>query len=339
VYSGYQDVADAGARERLGQAWGAELPTGAGLIEPEMYEAARRGQFKGLYCIGYDPLHTHANINEVKKAFALMDMVVVQDIFPTETTKMAHVVLPAACSYEKDGTFTNAERRVRRIRKAVEPPGAALPDWLITCRLSAAMGYPMCYDGPERIMEEIARTTPSMGGIHYQRLEGEGLVWPCPDDQHPGTPILHTETFIRGKGHFSVLANVETLETPDEQFPFILITGRRLQHYNNGSMTRRCRGLAGVVSGEYLEIHSDDAVSLGISTGMEVEVCSRRGAVRLPAVVTERSRPGSVFTTFHFAKPLVNTITSPGKDEIAGTPEYKVCAVAVSPVPAEKSGA
>lgn len=333
VYSGYRDVADAAAREELGRTWGAELPAGRGLTEPEMYEAARGGSFKGLYCIGYDPLHTQADINRVREAFARMEMVVVQEIFPTETTAMAHVVFPAACFYEKDGTFTNAERRVRRIRKAVPPPGQALPDWLITCRLATAMGYPMHYDDPAAVMEEIARTTPIMGGIHYGRLEGEGLIWPCPHDQHPGTPILHTESFTRGKGRFSVLPNVETLEAPDAEFPLILVTGRRLAHYNNGSMTRRCEGLVDLIPEETLEIHPDDAGRFGISDRMEVTVRSRRGEIRLPARVTERSRPGSVFAAFHFAEPLVNAITSPGVDEITGTPEYKACAVAVFQVP------
>lgn len=336
VYSGYQDVADAEARKRLGCAWGVELPARPGMIEPEMYEAALKGTFKGMYCIGYDPVHTQANINEVKKAFVMMDMVVVQDIFLTETARMAHVVLPAACFYEKDGTFTNAERRVRRIRKAVDPPGLALPDWQITCLLAGAMGMPMKYEGPEQVMEEIARTTPSMAGIHYHRLEGEGLIWPCPDDEHPGTPILHTETFTRGKGRFSVLTNAESLESPDGNYPLILITGRRREHYNNGSMTRRCRGLIGLVEEESVEIHPDDAAPLGIEDGMEVELRSRRDAIRLPATVTERSRPGTVFTSFHFIGPLVNSITSPGKDEIAGTPEYKVCAVVVTPVGAQE---
>ena len=334
VYSGYQDVADPQARERMGQSWGAELPTTAGMIEPEMYDAARRGQFKGLYCIGYDPVHTQADITQVKAAFAQMEMVVVQDIFLTETAKMAHVVLPGACFYEKDGTFTNAERRVRRIRKAVEPPGTALPDWLITCRLSTAMGYPMHYANAGKVMEEIARCTPMLGGIHYQRLEGEGLVWPCPSCDHPGTPILHTETFTRGKGYFSVLRNAETLERPDADFPLILVTGRRREHYNNGSMTRRCRGLVALVPEETVEIHPEDAARLGISTGMSVTVRSRRGVVQLPAVVSQRSRPGTVFTAFHFAGPLINVLTSPGIDEIAGTPEYKACAVAVTPVAA-----
>jgi formate dehydrogenase major subunit len=331
VYSGYQDVADDQARERLGQAWGAELPTEPGMIEPEMYEAALRGRFKALYCIGYDPVHTQANTNEVRRAFAMMEMVVVQDIFLTETANLAHVVLPAACFYEKDGTFTNAERRVRRIRKAVDPPGQALADWRITCRLAGAMGYPMHYAGAEQVMEEIARTTPIMGGIHYQRLEGEGLTWPCPHNGHPGTPILHRDSFTRGKGHFSVLANVETLEVADAEYPFILITGRRLAHYNNGSMTRRCPGLLRLVPEETVEIHPDDAARLGITNGMRVEVRSRRGAIQLPAALTARSQPGTVFTAFHFAEPLVNALTSPGKDEIAGTPEYKACGVALAP--------
>ncbi|RJX30424.1 MAG: formate dehydrogenase subunit alpha [Desulfurivibrio sp.] len=333
VYSGYRDVADGEARYELGRTWGAELPAGRGLTEPEMYEAARAGRFKGLYCIGYDPLHTQADITMVKQAFARLEMVVVQEIFPTATTAMAHVVLPAACFYEKDGTFTNAERRVRRIRKAVPPPGQALPDWQITCRLATAMGYPMHYDDPAAVMEEISRTTPIMGGIHYGRLEGEGLIWPCPHDNHPGTPILHTESFTRGKGHFSVLPNVETLETPDEEYPLILVTGRRLAHYNNGSMTGRCQGLTALVPEETLEIHPDDAVRFGIADNMEVMVRSRRGEIRLPARVTERSRPGSIFAAFHFAHPQVNAITSPGVDEITGTPEYKACAVAVFPAP------
>ena len=338
VYSGYQDVADDQARERMSQAWGAELPATAGMIEPEMYEAALRGRFKGLYCIGYDPVHTQANINQVKQAFAKMEMVVVQDIFLSETAKMAQVVLPAACFYEKDGTFTNAERRVRRIRKAVEPPGQALPDWHITCRLAQTMGYPMHYPGAEQVMEEIARITPIMGGIHYQRLEGEGLVWPCPHKDHPGTPILHQESFTRGKGRFSVLANVETLERPDAEYPLTLITGRRLAHYNNGTMTRRCQGLLQLLPEETLEIHPDDASRLGITPGMLVEVRSRRDAIRLPAVVTERSRPGTVFSAFHFAEPLVNAITSPGKDEIAGTPEYKACAVRLTALEERQGG-
>lgn len=332
VFPGYQDVADVAARERLGQAWGGELPASQGLTEPEMYQAAREGRFKGMYCIGYDPLHTQADVNNIRAAYANMEMVVVQDIFLTRSAEMAHVVLPAACFYEKDGTFTNAERRVRRIRKAVAPPGEALPDWEITCRLARAMGYPMQYDGPARIMEEIARCAPILGGIRYERLTGEGLIWPCPDRNHPGTPILHRESFTRGKGRFSVLANVETLEQPDGDYPLILVTGRRLAHYNNGTMTRRCRGLFALAPGERVEVHPDDAARLGIEDGRRVVVVSRRGAIEVEAHVTARSRPGSLFMAFHHAEPLVNLLTSPGVDEIAGTPEYKACAVRLAPV-------
>ncbi len=332
VLPGYQDVADVAARERLSQAWGAELPANQGLTEPEMYEAARDGRFKGMYCIGYDPLHTQADVNNVRGAYAAMEMVVVQDIFLTKSAEMAHVVLPAACFYEKDGTFTNAERRIRRIRKAVEPPGEALPDWEITCRLAGAMGYPLAYESPGRIMEEIARCTPIMGGVRYERLEGDGLIWPCPDREHPGTPILHQESFTRGRGRFSVLGNVETLEKPDEQFPLILVTGRRLAHYNNGSMTRRCKGLAALEPEEVVEVHPDDAAGLGIENGCRTMVVSRRGALEVLVRVTERSRPGSVFMAFHHDEPLVNILTSPGVDEVAGTPEYKACAVRLMPV-------
>jgi formate dehydrogenase major subunit len=331
VYPGYQDVSDNKVRERLRQAWGVELPANPGLTEPEMYEAARHGKFKGLYCVGYDPVQTQGNTGAVRRAFEAMDLVVVQDIFLTESAKMAHVIFPAACFYEKDGTFTNAERRVRRIRKAVSPPGMALPDWEIACRLAGAMGYHMAYAGPAEIMEEIARCTPVMGGVHYDRLNGEGLVWPCPDRDHPGSPILHRDTFTRGKGRFSVLPNVETLETPDKEYPFMLITGRRLVHYNNSSMTRRCEGLRWLVPEEEVEIHPDDALRAGIVNGEMVIVRSRRGELAVRARVTERSRPGSVFMAFHFPETPTNLLTSPGVDEIAQTPEYKVCAVAISP--------
>jgi len=331
VYSGYQDVDDPGSRTKMEENWGTGLPAGPGFTEEEMYEAARAGRFKGLYCIGDDPLQTQANLRAVRKAIEALDFLVVQDIFMTETAKRAHVVFPAACFYEKDGTFTNAERRVRRIRKAVEPPGEALSDWEILCRLATAMGYEMSYAGPAEVMMEIARCTPSMSGVSYKRLDGEGLIWPCPDSTHPGTPLLHQDAFIRGKGRFSVLNNVSTLETPDEDYPLVLITGRRLEHYNNGSMTRRCKGLLRLVPEETVELHPRDAARFGIENGRLVCVRSRRGEVRVVARVTGKSRPGTVFMAFHFDEPLTNILTSPGEDEIALTPEYKACAVAVAP--------
>jgi formate dehydrogenase alpha subunit len=330
VYSGYQDVADEAARSRMEQSWGADLPAEQGMTEPEMYEAARNGSFKGMYCIGYDPLHTQGDVNNVRAAFSRMDMVVVQDIFLTKTCDMAHVVLPAACFYEKDGTFTNAERRIRRIRKAVEPPGECRPDWKIVCDLAQAMGHDMACPDAAAVMDEIAACTPNMAGVSFARLEGDGLVWPCPSCDHPGTPILHQESFTRGKGYFSVLGNVETLEKPDAEYPLILVTGRRREHYNNGTMTRRCAGLIGLVPEEKVDIHPDDAARLGIADGQRVQVSSRRGELEVTACVTERSRPGSVFMAFHHEEPLTNLLTSPGVDEIALTPEYKACAVSIS---------
>ncbi|CAK8715688.1 succinate dehydrogenase [Candidatus Electronema halotolerans] len=330
VYSGYQDVEDEAARSRMGQSWGADLPAEKGMTEPEMYEAARNGSFKGMYCIGYDPLHTQGDVNNVRAAFSQMEMVVVQDIFLTKTCDMAHVVLPAACFYEKDGTFTNAERRIRRIRKAVEAPGECRPDWQIVCDLAQAMGRDMACPNAAAVMDEIAVCTPSMAGVSFARLEGDGLVWPCPSCDHPGTPVLHTESFTRGKGYFSVLGNVETLERPDAEYPFILVTGRRREHYNNGSMTRRCAGLISLVPEEKVDIHPDDAAKLGIADGQRVRVRSRRGELEVTACVTDRSRPGSVFMAFHHEATLTNLLTSPGLDEIALTPEYKACAVSIS---------
>jgi formate dehydrogenase major subunit len=331
VYLGYQDVSDQSARERIAGLWAADIPGERGLTEPEMYEAAREDRFKGMYCIGYDPVQTQANTHAVRQAFSQMDFVVVQDIFLTETAKTAHVVFPAACFYEKDGTFTNAERRVRRIRRVVPAPGDALPDWEIISRLAGAMGTSMVYHGPEKVMEEIAMCTPSMAGISYKRLDGQGLIWPCPHDGHPGTPILHQKVFTRGKGRFSALPFVPPEEAPDADYPLTLVTGRRLVHYNNGSMTRRCHGLRQIAPEETLEIHPMDASRLGVGDGELVNVRSRRGSLLVRARITERSQPGTVFLSFHFPESPTNQLTSSALDEIALTPEYKVCAVAISP--------
>ncbi len=329
VYTGYQDVSDRDKSEKLERAWGCRLPVVPGLTEPQMYEAAVSGRFKGLYCIGYDPLQTQADTGRVKKAFERMDIVVVQDLFLTPTARMAHVVFPAACVYEKDGTYTNAERRIRRIRKAVEPPGQALPDWRIISLLATAMGARWEYAHPGEIMDEVARVTPSMAGVSYERLEDDGLVWPCPDEDHSGTPILHRDAFVRGKGRFTIIPDIPSQEQPDENYPLVLVTGRRLVHYNNGSMTRRCRGLMSLVPGEFLEIHPRDGARLGIRDEETVRVRSRRGSLKVRARLSERVRPGTTFMAFHFPDTLTNILTSPGLDEISLTPEYKVCAVAV----------
>ena len=332
TYPGYLPADDPKALDAFAKAWEVrDLPCHDGLLEPQMYDAALSGALKALYVVGYDPAHTQANIGHVHEALSHLDFVVVQDLFLTETARFAHVVLPAGCFYEKDGTFTSGERRVRRIHKAVEPPGAAKADWEIVCLISKAMGYQMTYSHPRAIMEEIARVTPPYAGISYNRLEDGGQVWPCPSPDHPGTPLLHAGRFPRGRGHFMPVSYILPEEDVDRDYPLVLITGRRLVHYNNGSMTRRCEGFDAVSGYEMIEIHPEDAARLGVKDSTDVVVRSRRGKVRVKALVTERSLRGTVFLSFHFQDALVNLLTSPGLDLKTLTPEYKVCAVKVEP--------
>ena len=329
---GYQPTDDEGVLGRFAGVWGVKgLPVTQGLLEPQMYDMALEGRLKGLYIVGYDPAQTQANLSHVHAALKNLEFLVVQDLFPTETARFAHVLLPAACFYEKDGTFTSGERRVRRIRRAVSPPGQAKADWEIVCLIARAMGYPMAYAHPSEVMDEIAQLTPSYAGISYELLGDEGLVWPCTEKGHPGTPLLHTSSFPRGRGRFVPVSYVLPEEDADKDFPLVLITGRRLEHYNNGSMSRRCEGFELVSPTEAVEIHPQDASSLGIKTGDPVLVESRRGKVCAVARVTEKSRPGSVFMSFHFQDALTNLLTSPGMDPKTLTPEYKVCAVRVRP--------
>lgn len=330
---GYQHTDDVEALKRFATVWNvSELPTTPGLLEPEMYEMALQGKFKALYCIGYDPAQTQGNVGFVHKALSSLDFFVYQDLFLTKTAEFAHVVLPSACFYEKDGTFTSGERRVRRIRKVVEPPGEALPDWQIVSKLATAMGYPMEYSHPSEIMEEIAKLTPPYAGISYEDIDDSGKVWPCPEKGHPGTPLLHQKSFPKGKGHLQIVDFIMPEEDSDRDYPFVLITGRRLEHYNNGSMTRRARAFNEIAPHEEVEINPDDASRLNVKDGAMVRVVSRRGEVAVRAKVTYRSRPGSVFMSFHYEDALTNLLTSPGLDVKTLTPEYKVCAVRVEPV-------
>ncbi len=329
---GYQHTDDEKALKRFARLWNVpELPVDPGLMEPQMYDEALRGNFRGLYVVGYDPAQTQGNVSHVRAALKALDFLVVQDLFLTETARYAHVVLPAACFYEKDGTFTSGERRIRRVHKAVDPPWDARPDWEIVCLISQAMGYPMFYTHPSQIMAELSQVTPPYAGVSYERIEGHGQVWPCPAPDHPGTALLHTERFPIGKGRFVPVSPVFAEEDADRDFPLTLVTGRRLEHYNNASMTRRCEAFDRIAGKEFVEIHPEDAADLGIVDGSSVAVESRRGRVIATARVTERSRPGSVFMTFHFSETPVNILTSPGLDTKTLTPEYKVCAVRVLP--------
>lgn len=329
VYACYQRVDDPESNKKHSDMWKIKLPEKPGLKEPQMYRAIESGNVKAMYIIGYDPALTQADINKVRASISKLEFLVVQEIFMTETAKLAHVVLPTSCYFEKDGTFTNAERRVRRLHKAIPLPEGTKSDWDIICSIATAMGYPMGYNHPSEIMDEIAKLTPEMAGINYKRLEGDGLVWPVLDMNHPGTPILHKDTFKRGRGMFNDLMYTPSEELPDEEYPLLLTTGRRLYHYNNGSMSLRNPEICAINSEEFMEIHPADAAKLDIKTGEKVKVFSRRGSLEVKTEVTEKSRLGSVFLSFHYPETQTNVLTGPGEDTLALTPEYKVCAVKV----------
>lgn len=332
VYTCYQKVDDPVANKKFSEAWGCQLPLKPGLKEPQMYREALAGRQKAMYIIGYDPAATQANIHHVVSAMKRLEFLVVQEIFMTETARLAHIVLPASCFFEKDGTFTNAERRVRRLHQVIPPPQGARHDWEIICLIANAMGYPMRYRHPGEILDEVAALTPEFGGIDYERLEGDGLVWPVWDKKHSGTPILHKDTFTRGRGMFNDLMYTPSEELPDSEYPLCLVTGRRLYQYNNASMTLRNPEIRAISSEECLEMHPSDAEVSGIKGGDKVRVTSRRGSLEVKTDVTTRSRPGSVFLSFHFPETQTNVLTSTGEDMLALTPEYKVCAVRVKKI-------
>jgi len=294
-------------------------------------EGAHRGTVKGLYIMGENPMLSDPDLHHVEASLKNLDFLVVQDIFLTETAKLADVVLPSACFAEKDGTFTNTERRVQRIRKAVNPPGEAKADWEIIARLATRMGYSMNYSSAEEIMIEICKVTPSYGGITYQRLEGEGIQWPCPTPEHKGTRYLHRDRFTRGRGLFHAIDYIPPAELPDEKYPLILSTGRVLYHYHyhTGTMTRLSKGSMERYPESLVEINPADAEKFGVSDGQAIKVTSRRGTVTAKAKLSEKSAEGTIFMNFHFAETAVNLLTSPALDPIGKIPEYKVCAVNV----------
>ena len=334
TFPGYQPVTNDQVREKFEKAWGLKLSPTVGLKSCEMLDKAAHGGFKGLFILGEDQAHTDADVYHVRKALQSLEFLVVQDIFHTETTQFAHVILPGASFAEKDGTFTNGERRIQRVRKAIEPL-SGMAEWQVLCDLSTRMGYPMKYRHPSEIMDEIASLTPIYGGVSYERLENGGLQWPCPAKDHPGTTTLYQEIFSRpgGKARFVPLEQKSPGEVADAEYPLILITGRRRPHYNNGSMTRRAAGIAELFPEELLEINPDDAARLNIADGEMVDISSRRGTIRVKTLLTDRSQSGVVFLAFHHQNALTNILTSSHKDPVTGTPEYKVSAVKV-----EKAG-
>ncbi len=333
VYPGYQAVTDSAIRQKFETAWGCSLSPSPGLTLVEMIEAAYRKDMKALYIVGENPVLSDADVQHVQKALAQLEFLVVQDIFLSETAKFAHVVLPAASFAEKDGTFVNTERRVQRVRKAIEPVGDSRPDWWIVCQIARRLGAKgFDYSDPSEIMEEIRSVTPSYGGISCQRLENVGLQWPCPHDGHPGTPILHTNTFTRGKGRFISLKYMPPGEVPDMQYPLILTTGRSLYHFHTGTMTRKVAGLNIIEPEGVVEISPQDASRFGIAEGDRVKISSRRGEVIAKAKVTDTLSSGVVFMTFHFVESAANVLTNPKLDPVCKTPELKVAAVKVKKI-------
>jgi len=330
VYSGYQSVADENIRAKFEKAWDTELPSQPGLTVVEMMNEAAKGNLKAIYIMGENPMLSDPDINHVKKALENLEFLVVQDIFLTETAQLADIVLPATSYAERDGTFTATDRRVQRIRKAIEPIGESKPDWQIICELARKMGSERFeYSSPAEIMDEIASVTPIYGGIGYERIEDIGLQWPCPSKEHPGTPYLHQEKFSRGKGKFFGIEFKEAAELPDADYPFILTTGRTIFHYHTGTMTRRTEALNRELPTGYVEINFNDAEKLNIFEGEIVSVKSRRGKIEVKVLITRRVPEGVIFIPFHFAESPANALTNSAFDPVAKIPEYKVCAVRV----------
>ncbi|MBN1191148.1 MAG: molybdopterin-dependent oxidoreductase [Dehalococcoidales bacterium] len=330
TFPGYQAVDNDQIRQKFETAWGCQLDPRPGLVLTDMYRAAYRKELKAVYLIGEDPVLSEPDMNHTIQALKNLDFLVVQDIFMTETAKLATVVLPAAGFASDDGTFTNTERRVQRVRRAVPPPGESRPDWEIICLIARKMGkIGFGYTHPSQVWDEMACLTPSMAGISYQRLESSGIQWPCPTPEHPGTPILHTRLFSRGRGKFMPLTYRPSAELPDEEYPLLLTNERSIYHYHTGTMTRRVAGLNRLRPEELVEINPSDAAGLDIRDGDMVTVRSRRGELDSRARVTDVSPQGVVSMTFHFAESPTNALTSPALDPISRTPELKVCAVSV----------
>ncbi len=332
VYTGYQAVGDEAAQQKFSAAWGVTLPDAPGLTVTEAVDAMAAGTLKALYIVGENPMLSDPDQQHVEQALGNLDFLVVQDIFLSETAQLADVVLPAASFAEKDGTFTNTERKVQRVRPAVTAPGAARPDWEIVADLARRMGAGdgWSYRHPADIMDEIRALTPSHAGITYERLDNGGLCWPCPATDHPGTPILHIGEFTRGKGRFFPVAYQAPAEVASQEYPFTLTTGRMLEHYHTGTMTRRSDGLNELVPEGFAEVNPGDAERLGVADGAAITVETRRGAITIPANVTPRVRPGTVFVPFHFWEAPANRLTNTARDPMAKIPELKVCACRVT---------
>lgn len=328
-YPGYQKVFKKEIQEKFENAWNVKLSPKVGLTIPEIIHGAEEGNINFLYIMGENPMISDPDINHVDKALSNVDFLVVQDIFLTETAQKADVVLPAASFAEKNGTFTNTERRVQLVRKAIDAPGEAKPDWQILMEIMNLLGYNKKYYSSLEIMTEIASVTPQYGGITYDRLEEVGLQWPCPTKNHPGTKYLHKDVFARGKGLFMPQDHVGSAEIADVQYPYIMTTGRVLYHYHTRTMTGRVEGLNKKSPSSYIEINPATANKLSIKDRDKVRVSSRRGEIITTAKVTDIVGEDVVFMPFHFSDGAANILTSTELDPIAKIPELKVTAVKI----------
>jgi len=331
VYTGYQPVINDKIRKKIERAWKAPLPKDAGLTVIEMMDAAANGKIRGMYISGENPMLSNPDINHVRDALEKLDILVVQDIFLTETAELADVVLPG-CSYaEKNGTFTNTERRVQLVRKAIDPI-CGKEEWKIVCEVANRFGHKMNYGSPKEIMEEISSLTPIYGGISHERLENGGLQWPCPTKDHPGTKYLYENGFSRGKGKFHAIEYISSDEMPDEEYPFLLTTGRVSVHCNTGTMTRRSGTLNREVPKGFGEINPVDAKEIGVLKGQKVKVSTRRGKIIINAMITDEVPEKTLFIPFHFSEEVTNVLTNPELDPISKIPEFKVCAANIERV-------
>jgi formate dehydrogenase major subunit len=336
VYPAYQAVIDEGVKKKFEDAWQAQLSSKVGYTIMEMMHGLEDGSVKGMVILGENPVGSDPDVSHVKQALEAAEFIAVIDIFLTDTARLADVVLPGVSFAEKDGTFSNTERNVLRVRKAIEPVGEARPDWQIICELSTRVGLPMNYGSPSEIFDELTKVTPSYGGLSYERIESGGIPWPCPSADHPGTPILHKDRFTRGRGLFHAIEYRPPDELTDDEYPMQLTTGRYFPHYHTGTMTRNSPSLHEEMPEGHVEINPLDARDLGLQDKDPARIVSRRGEVVSKVVLTDRVPRGMIFMSFHFMEANANVLTNPALDPICKIPEYKVCAVRVERVETEE---
>ena len=329
VLPGYQKIDLPEVREKFGKVWGVTIPSNKGLTTTEMIPAAYEGKLKALYIMGENPVISDPNTNHTLKSLKNLEFLVVQDIFMTETALLADVVLPSACFAEKEGTFSNTDRRVQRVRKAVKAPGEAKDDLSIIIELSHRLGYDMKYDSPEDVLKEFGELWPNIAGITYSRLDKGGIQWPCPSADHPGTPFLYKNGFPKGKAPFTPLSFRPPVEAADEGYPYVLTTGRNLYQYHTGSMTRKVKPIEAHAGEPYVEINIVDSEKLCILDGELIRVSSRRGTIDIKARVSQRVGIGLVFIPMHYHEAAANILTIDALDPIVKIPELKVCAVRI----------